>query len=222
MPNHEPVTMPPIGRLALRAVPRLIEGAVCPTVLFLVLLHVFGVAAAIVGGFAWSAAVIVVRRCLGRRVPTLVLVSLGIMFVRAALALATGSSFLYFLQPTLGTAVAGVVILGSAVLGRPLVLRLARDFCPLPVDTMNDAHFRRFFLGMSLLWGVTQLVNAGVTLWLLVSQSVSTYVVARTAMSWTLTGAVIAVSVVWFAQVLRRREQHHRAAASLTRAVVPA
>jgi hypothetical protein len=212
MSTHEHVSMPPVGRLAVRAVPRLIEGAVCPTVLFLVLLHVFGVGAAIIGGFAWSAAVIVVRRCLGRSVPTLVLVGLGIMFVRAALALATGSAFLYFLQPTLGTAVAGLVILGSAVVGQPLVLRLARDFCPLPADTMHDAHFRRFFLGMSLLWGITQLVNAGVTLWLLVSQSVSTYVVARTAMSWTLTGTVIAISVVWFAQVLRQRERHHHAA----------
>jgi hypothetical protein len=130
-----------------------------------------------------------------------------VLLVRTVLSLATGSSFLYFLQPTLGTAVAGVVILSSAVFGQPVVLRIARDFCPLPEDTMSDVHLRRFFLGISLLWGVAQLINAAVTLWLLVSQSVGTYVVARTAMSWGLTAAVIAVTVAWFMQVLRHRQR---------------
>lgn len=203
----ETVHMPPLRSLAIGAVPRLVEGVLAPTAIFLLLLHFFGVPAAIVGGFLWSSSVIVIRRMLGRRIPALVIVGLSVLLVRTALSLATGSSFLYFLQPTLGTAVAGVVILGSAVLGQPVVLRIARDFCPLPEDTMDDAHLRRFFLGISLLWGITQLINAGVTLWLLVSQSVGTYVVARTAMSWGLTAAVIAVTVGWFMQVLRHRQR---------------
>lgn len=202
------VQMPPLRVLAWRAVPRLIEGVLVPTALFVLLVNFVGVSAAIAGGFAWSAAVIVVRRALGRRVPTLVLVGLGVLLFRTVVALATGSSFLYFLQPTLGTGVVGLVLLGSAFVGRPVVLRLARDFCPLPVDTMGDPHFRRFFLGISLFWGVTQLLNAAVTLWLLVSQSVSTYVVTRTAMSWTLTAAGIGISILWFARVLRHRQEH--------------
>jgi hypothetical protein len=161
--------------------------------------------------------VIVVRRALGHRVPTLVLVGLGVLLFRTLLALATGSSFLYFLQPTLGTGTVGLVLLGSAFFGRPLILRLARDFCPLPVDTMGDPHFRRFFLGISFFWGVTQLLNAGVTLWLLVSQSVSTYVITRTAMSWSLTAAGIAISIVWFMRVLRRRQEHALLAVALPR-----
>ena len=90
-------------------------------------------------------------------------------------------------------------------------LRLARDFCPLPADTMHDPHLRRFFLGVSCLWGFANLLNAGVTLWLLVSQSVSTYVVTRTAMSWTLTVVGIGVSVFWFTRMVRRREEHAHA-----------
>jgi hypothetical protein len=212
----ENVHLPPIRVLLLRAVPRLVEGVVAPTAVFLLLLHFFGVSAAIVGGFAWSASVIAVRRALGREIPTLVLIGVGVLFLRTVLALATGSSFLYFLQPTLGTAIAGLVILGTAMLGQPLVLRIARDFCPLPDDAMQDAHFRRFFLGISLLWGVSQLLNAAVTLWLLVSQSVGTYVVARTAMSWTLSGAVIAITVAWFMQVARRRREHALRTVSLS------
>jgi len=206
--SSDTVHFPPLRRLAVQALPRLVEGVLIPTALFLLLLNVFGVSAAIMGGLGWSASVIVVRRLLGRRVPTLVLVGLGVLLVRTGLALATGSSFLYFLQPTLGTGTVGLVLVASALFGRPLILRLARDFCPLPADTMGDPHLRRFFLGISFFWGVTQLLNAAVTLWLLVSQSVGTYVVTRTAMSWTLTAAGIAVSVVWFARVLQRRQEH--------------
>lgn len=205
----EIVHVPPLRELALRAVPRVIEGVLAPTLLFLLLLNVAGVSAAIVGGFLWSMTVIVVRRVLGRRIPTLVLVGLGVLLIRTLLALATGSSFIYFLQPTLGTGTVGLVMLASAFAGRPIVLRLARDFCPLPDDTMGDPHLRRFFLGISFMWGVTQLLNAGITLWLLVSQSVSTYVVTRTAMSWTLTATAIGVSVVWFLRVSRRRQLQH-------------
>jgi intracellular septation protein A len=207
MPD-DTVHLPPLRDLALRALPRLVEGVLVPTALFLLLLNTAGVRAAIVGGFAWSMAVIVVRRALGRRVPTMVLIGVGVLLGRTLLSLATGSSFLYFLQPTLGTATIGLVMLGSALLGRPLVLRLARDFCPLPADTMGDPHLRRFFLGISFFWGVTNLVNAAVTLWLLVSQSVSTYVVTRTAMSWTLTIVGIGISVLWFTRVMRRRQEH--------------
>jgi intracellular septation protein A len=207
MPDNT-VHLPPLRDLALRALPRLVEGVLIPTALFLLLLNTAGVRAAIVGGFAWSMSVIVVRRLLGRRVPTMVLVGVGVLLVRTLLSLATGSSFLYFLQPTLGTATVGLVLLGSALVGRPLVLRLARDFCPLPADTMGDPHLRRFFLGISFFWAATNLVNAAVTLWLLVSQSVSTYVVTRTAMSWTLTIVAIGISVLWFTRVLRQRQEH--------------
>ncbi len=101
----------------------------------------------------------------------------------------------------------GIVILASALVGRPVVLRIARDFCPLPVDSMRDPHLRRFFLGISFLWGAHQLLNSGITLWLLVSQSVSTYVVTRAAMSWTLSALAIGVTVVWFLRMNRRRQE---------------
>ena len=39
------------------------------------------------------------------------------------------------------------------------------------------------------------------------SQSVGTYVVARTAMSWGLTAAVIGVTVGWFMLMSRRRQR---------------
>ncbi|GMU79891.1 MAG: hypothetical protein AMXMBFR46_26800 [Acidimicrobiia bacterium] len=193
--------LPPLPVLARHALPRIIEGAVIPTLLFLTLLSVGGQSWAILGAFAWSLLVIATRLALGRRVPTIVFLGLGALALRTTAAVAAHSSFVYFLQPTLGTATIGVLFLGSALLGRPLVLRLARDFCPIPEDVMGHSHLRRFFLGISVLWGVVQLVNAGLTLWLLLSQSLGTFVIVRTTMAHTLTVAAITVSVLWFRRI---------------------
>lgn len=193
--------LPPLPVLARHALPRVVEGAVIPTLLFLTLLNVGGQSWAILGAFAWSMLVIATRLALRRRVPTIVFLGLGALALRTTVAIAAHSSFVYFLQPTLGTATIGVLFLGSALWGRPLVLRLARDFCPIPEDVMGHSHLRRFFLGISVLWGVVQLVNAGLTFWLLLSQSLGTFVIVRTTMAHTLTVTAIAVSVLWFRRI---------------------
>ena len=171
-----PLELPPLRVLARHALPRVIEGAVIPTVLFLTLLHFGGQVWAIGGALVWSALVIGTRLGFGRPVPTIVLVGLGALGLRTVLALA----------------------------GKPLILRLARDFCPLPEDVMAHGHLRRFFLGISVLWGVVQLINAGLTLYLLLSQSLGTFVLMRTTLTTTLTVGAIAISVLWFQRIARR------------------
>jgi hypothetical protein len=83
-------------------------------------------------------------------------------------------------------------------LGRPLAQRLAADFCPIPPDVMANAHVRRFFLQISLLWALTGFLNASVALWLQFSQSVGTFVLAKSLSSAAITVSAIALSVVWF------------------------
>jgi intracellular septation protein A len=199
----EHIEIPPLRSLALGAGPRLIEGVLIPTLLFVALLRLGGQWTAIGGALAWSTAVIVTRLVLRRRVPTIVVLGLGALALRTTIAVAAQSSFVYFFQPTIVTAAVGVCFLGSAMLGRPLVLRMARDFCPIPDDVMAHGHLRRFFLGISVLWGVVQLLNASITLWLLLSQSLGTFVVLRTTMTHTLTVTAIAISVLWFRRITR-------------------
>ena len=201
--NAVALDLPPLRTMAWQALPRLIEGAVIPTLLFLGLLQLGGRWAAIAGALAWSILVVGTRLALRRPVPTIVLLGVSALALRTTLALAAHSSFVYFLQPTVGTATVGICLILSAMAGRPLVLRLARDFCPLPDDVMAHSHLRRFFLGISVLWGVVQLLNASLTLWLLLSQSFGTFVVLRTTMAHSLTITAIAISVVWFRRVTR-------------------
>jgi Protein of unknown function (DUF3159) len=195
--------LPPLRTMAWKALPRLIEGAVIPTLLFLTLFHFGGRWAAIMGALCWSVLVIGTRLALRRPVPTLALIGVAALALRTALAFAAKSSVVYFLQPTFGTATVGICLILSAMAGRPLVLRLARDFCPLPDDVMTHGHLRRFFLGISVLWGVVQLLNASLTLWLLLSQSLGTFVVLRTTMAHSLTATAIAITVLWFRRVTR-------------------
>jgi hypothetical protein len=64
---------------------------------------------------------------------------------------------------------------------------------------------RRVFRQLSLLWAAVMLVNAGVVTWLLLSTSLERFVVERTALSWLLTLAAIAVSTWHFTRSVRRR-----------------
>ena len=69
---------------------------------------------------------------------------------------------------------------------------------------MSHGHLRRCFLGLSFVWGAVQLLNAAMTLWLLLSQSLGTFVVIRTTIAHTMTAAAIAISVVWIRRVAAR------------------
>jgi hypothetical protein len=90
----------------------------------------------------------------------------------------------------------------SVPLGQPLAQRLARDFVPLPAWLLAEDHIGKFFKRVSLLWAFVGLTNASIALWLLFSQSISTFYVARTGASWFLTGSAIALSTWWFRRLM--------------------
>jgi hypothetical protein len=85
-----------------------------------------------------------------------------------------------------------------------MVERLVSDFCPLPTAVLAQPPVRRYFHDATVLWAGVQLVNAGLTVGLLVSQPVHTYVWARSVSSWVITGSAIALSTLWFKQSMRR------------------
>jgi hypothetical protein len=197
--------IPRLRTLARHAVPHVIEGTIVPLGLFLLTLHFVGVWGAVLIGLGWTYAAVARRLIMGQRVPGILLLTTVTLTARTVVALASGSVVLYFLQPTLGTALVAAAFLLSVPLGRPLAERLARDFCPIPSGVLAHASVRRFFLQITLLWAFTQIANATVTLWLLFSQSLATFLVAKTLVSWGLTGSAIAVSTIWFHRSMRRQ-----------------
>jgi intracellular septation protein A len=201
---HAPTFHLPHPRAFVRhALPSLIESTIGPAVLFYVVLVTAGFRGAIIAALAWSYLAFARRLARRERVPGLLLLSIVLISLRTAVSFATGSSFIYFAQPTLGTALVAVLFLLSVISRRPLAERLANDFCPLDPDMMSRPFLRRFFLRLSLLWFAVLAVNAGFVMWLLVEVSLRSFVIERMLVSTLLTCGGIVLSTVWFLRVMR-------------------
>ena len=196
--------IPDLRTLVRHAAPRFIEATLIPLALFLVGLHFMGVWTAMIAGLAWVYCAIGVRLWLRRPVSGLLMLGALTLTARTIIALASHSVVVYFLQPSLGTMLIAGAFLLSVPLNRPLAGRLAADFCPLPTTMHTNAHVRRFFRQISLLWAFAQTANAGITIWLLFSQSLSTFVMLRMVVSTSVTLAAIAISALWFKRSMRR------------------
>ncbi|MCL6516491.1 DUF3159 domain-containing protein [Alicyclobacillus sp.] len=147
---------------------------------------------------------------LGLERPRILFLGAATITARTAISLVSGSTFVYFLQPSLGTALVASAFLLSVPLGNPLAGRLASDFCPLPDEVVRNEHVRLFFRRISLLWAFAYAANAALTIWLLLTQSIATFVVARVALSWTLTITAVVVSALWFRRTMARHGIHVR------------
>jgi len=198
------VEIPHLLAVARHVIPRIIESTIIPLGLFLLGLHLIGVWGAMFAGLGYVYSAIAVRLVLGRRVPGILLIGALTLSVRTVIAMASHSTVVYFLQPSLGTIVVAAAFLLSVPIGRPLAGRLAADFCPLSREVHGNRHVRDFFRRISLLWAGAQAANAGLTLWLLFSQSLSTFVLFRSVVSAGTTITAITISTLWFRHSMRR------------------
>ncbi|HEX4217406.1 MAG TPA: VC0807 family protein [Acidimicrobiales bacterium] len=202
--NGHVLHLPSIGAFARHAIPSIVEGALGPAVVFYAVLTLSGFRGALIGGAAWSCLAVGRRLAKRERLPALLLLGLVLLAARTLIAYSTGSAFVYFLQPTIGTFLVGLLFAGSAIAKRPLIERLAYEFCPLDVEVMSKPFIRSFFLRLSVLWSVVMTVNAGLVLGLLLESSLRAFVVERTVVSYGLTTGGILLSTIWFVRVMRR------------------
>lgn len=200
--------IPDLRTVLRHAVPRFVEGTLIPLALFLIGLRVLGVWGAMTAGLVWVYSVILVRLVMRRRVPGILILGAVTLTARTTIAVASQSVVVYFLQPSLGTLLVAAAFLFSVPIDKPLAGRLANDFCPLPDEMHTNQHVRRFFRQISLLWAFVQALNASVTIWLLFSQSLGTFVLAKQAVSTTTTIAAIVASIVWFKRSMNRHGIH--------------
>jgi hypothetical protein len=183
--------------VARRGGPRMLEATLIPALLFFVAVLTMGPVVAMVVVLAWGYGAIVRRLARGEAIPAiLALATLGLT-VKTLVGLASGSTFAYFVQPVATTVVLAFVFLGSVVIGRPMVARLAHDFCPLAPDIASRLAVARMFSGLTVLWAVVHIVIATATFAMLVSLPVATFVALKTATSFSVTGAAIAITVTW-------------------------
>ena len=197
------IDLPSIPALLGRAARVFAESTVVPLGLFWLLLRYTSVTWAVVAALAWSYTGVMRRVVSGERVPGMLLLGAMLVTARAVVTLLTHSTFVYFLQPTLGTFLVAGLFLLSVPLGRPLTEKLAHDFCPLPDRLLQNVRFQRFLLRISLLWGLVFITNGTATLWLLLTRSVGDFLVVKSIASAGLTGSAILASILWFRWSLR-------------------
>jgi hypothetical protein len=151
----------------LRGARLLLETAIVPTLLLYACMVTVGPITGLVAVLAWCVVTVAVRMATVRRVPGTLLLVLTMLAARTGVALALSSVYVFLLQPIAGSMLMAVLFIGSALLGRPITLRLAQDFVHLPERLVVDERVRRMFVQVSLLWGLSRLIDAAMSLGIL-------------------------------------------------------
>ena len=189
-----------VGR---RSLPHLLEATLIPAVLFYFSMMYLGTGAAMIIVLGWTYGAVFRRLAQGHRIPgVLILATIGLT-VRTAVGILSGSAFMYFIQPVATTVVLAGVFLGSALIGRPLIARLAGDFCPMDSAIGLRPPVAQMFSGLTLLWAGIHLLNAAATFTLLVSLPLHTFVAIKTGASLAITFVAILFTISWAMRVAR-------------------
>ena len=186
------------------AMPPIVESAIGPGVLFYLVLVTGGFKGALIAALVWSYLAAARRFVRRERIPASLVLSLTLITARTIVSYATGSAFIYFIQPTASTFLIALAFLVTAVIRRPVIEKMARDFCPIDPELFKRPFLRRFFLRLSLLWAFVLFVNAGAVLYFLLVSSVQGFVVQRALISCAINAVGIAISAVWFMRTMRR------------------
>ncbi|HXV94005.1 MAG TPA: VC0807 family protein [Pseudonocardia sp.] len=205
MHNHHGLVIH-LGTLAgqLRHAGRnLVETVVVPMGLFYLFLHLAGLNGGLLAALAWGLAAVAWRLRRRARVPAVLLLTLAMLVVRTVIGWATGSTFLYFLQPTLANFLIAGALLVSTTLKRPVLARLADDFCAFPTEFTGHPRVQRFFRRVSLLWALVFLANGAATLWVLARATLEEFLLVTTVGRAALVALAAVASLLWMRRDLR-------------------
>jgi hypothetical protein len=187
----------------LRAGQMFAEAIVVPTVLLTVLLNTAGLVPGLAAAVGWCLLTLTLRWVFTRKVPGTLLLGSCMVAAKAGVALATSSALIYLLQPALGSVLMAALFLGSALIGRPVTLRLARDFVHVPAEVLNRRGVRRMFTEVACIWGLSRLLDAATSLTFL-HQGVQAGLLSRSVISPAITVGAVVACTGWGVRQLRR------------------
>jgi hypothetical protein len=199
------IEMPGWRPIVRHAAARMFLVTLLPMAVFYATLSLFGLrTAAVVTAFLYYAALLgrVVRK---KPILAAALLAAGLLSLRTVVVFCTGSAFLYFIQPVIGTVAVATVFAASAIAGRPVLDRLAHDFCEFPEELSTQLRQARFFTVLSVVWAATYTVNAIGTLWLLTSASLNGFILFKSVLGPVITLAAAGASYVAFVLSVRRQ-----------------
>jgi hypothetical protein len=201
--EQQEILLPQRRAIVRHCVRLLLETSVAPFGVFYTLLRVFGLRWALGGALGLSLGMLARRIRRGRRVPAMLVFSAVFLMERALVGFLTKSTFLYFVQPAFGTLAIGLAFAISALVGRPLIERVVRDFCPLPIGFGDAPCVARAFLAVSMVFAGIHALNAGGTAFLLTQSSLGAFLVLKSLLSPVLMAGGVVLSYGLFRRTLR-------------------
>ncbi len=198
---HRPSLMAVIRRVSLS----LLIAVIVPAVLFYGFFALAGVWTAIIAALVWSYGAIAWRAATKRRTSGLLFLAAILLTGRTALSVVADSPWLYFLQPIISDGVVAVLFLLSLASARPMVARLAGDFYPMDHELAARPRIRRLFRNLTIMWAVLGLAKASMTLWLLQSQTLGTFVFVK-SISHLAINVLAAFATIGLAALVARQE----------------
>jgi hypothetical protein len=195
--------LPLLRAVARRGLPNLIEATVIPAVLFFLIVKTINAPVAMAVVLVWAYFAILRRVVRGTAIPAILLLATLGLTVRTSVGIVSGSTFAYFIQPVATTVALAAVFLGSVVIGRPVIARLAHDFCPIAPEVAARPAVLRLFGGLTMLWAGVHVVTAAITFGMLVSMPVATFVAFKTVACLAVTIGAIVVTILWALRIVR-------------------
>jgi intracellular septation protein A len=205
VPALLPTPSPRLRAIVARTATSLSVACVAPAVLLSVAVLVLNVMAAVVTALVWTCGAMCWRWATSRPPSGLLLVTVVVLIVRSAFTLATGNTYVYFLQPVFANVAVALVFIVSLATATPVVARLAGDFYPMESDVANRPRVQRLFWQLTLMWGIVCLAKGLVTFWLLQAQSQADFVMIKNAAITSIT-AVTVTATIWLSAVVARKE----------------
>jgi hypothetical protein len=202
---HQLIEMPGWRPILRQVVTRAALVSLLPMTLFYTTMSFSGVrTAAIVTAALYYAGLFsrIIRR---KPVLAAALFAAGLLALRTVILCFTGSAFLYFLQPVAGPVAVATTFAASALAGRPILERLAHDFCPFSPELSAQLRSAKFFNWISLVWTISYAINAVGTVWLLTTASLHGFIVFKAILGPTLTVSAAVASYLVFLRTIRQR-----------------
>ena len=194
--DHHIIEITQLKSTLIRGAVLMVETVVVPTLLLFACISTVGSFWGMIAVLGWCTLIVGARMTMRQPVPTTLLFAAGGLVGRTAVALLFSNVYVYLFQPIVGSLCMAVLFLGSAAIGRPVTMRLARDFVALPAHLFRDQRVRRIFVNVSLIWGASRLIDVGMSVESL-HFGAGAGVLSRGFLSMLLTVATIAVCAAW-------------------------
>lgn len=211
--DEQPPVRPRLTAVIKHVAASLALAVVIPSALFYACLRVGDIWAALGAALVWCYGAMAWRLSTRQRCSALLWLTAFGLTAKTIFSLATGSTFVYFLQPAVTDFAIAVIFFVSLSGARPIVARVAADFYPMTDDVAARPRVQRLFWHLTLMWAVLCLLQAGVTVWLLEKASLDTFVAARFGITTGFAVAGAAVTIMFAARIARSEGLLHHAPA---------